>query len=112
MFNSAALTPAERRRELAHKAHQCARWLRINGFEVIAIAGGVRMPRVIIQQHPLCNTLDGVAQAYERTRMGEARYHFVLRFDCMVQWPAVAESLEIPRRNFFQRLCFFLRRPI
>lgn len=82
------VTNAALRREIAHKAHQCARWLRINGFEVLTVKGGVCLPRVIIKPHPLCHTLDGVAQAYERTCKGERRYSFAVRFDCMVEWEA------------------------
>lgn len=83
-----ALTPAERRSELAHKAHQCARWLRINGFEVIAVLGGVRQPRIQVGTSPLCDLLDGAADAYERTLRGERRYRYAVRFDCMVEWEA------------------------
>jgi hypothetical protein len=76
------------RRQIAQQAHQCARWLRVNGFEVMAVLGGLRQPRVVIKSSPLCNTLDGVVQAYERTSKGERRYRYAVRFDCMIEWEA------------------------
>lgn len=77
---------AERRRELAQKAHQCARWLKVNGFEVIAVAGGMRQPRVLIKPDPLCDRLEGAVSAYERSPRGERHYRYAVRFDCMVEW--------------------------
>ena len=74
------------RRQIAQQAYQCARWLRINGFDVMAVLGGLRQPRVVIKPSPLCNALEGVVQAYERTAKGERRYHYVVRFECTVEW--------------------------
>lgn len=77
---------AELRRQIAAKAYQCARWLRANGFEVLAVMGGLRQPRVVIKPSPLCDRLDGVVAAYERGPYGERRYRYAVRFDCMVEW--------------------------
>lgn len=79
---------AELRRRIAARVHECSRWLRINGFKVIAVAGGLIQPRIIIQQGPLCDLLDGAADAYERTPSGARRYRYAVRFDCMVEWEA------------------------
>jgi hypothetical protein len=77
---------AELRRELASKAHQCAKWLRISGYKVIAVSGGLRQPRIVIEAEPLCDRLEGAVDGYERTAHGERRYRYVLRFDVMVEW--------------------------
>lgn len=77
---------AELRRQIAMKAYQCARWLQISGFEVLAVMGGLRQPRVIIKADPLCERLDGVVEAYERSLHGERRYRYAVRFGCMVEW--------------------------
>lgn len=77
---------AELRRQIATKAYQCARWLRANGFEVLAVMGGLRQPRVVIKAGPLCDRLDGVVAAFERGPCGERRYRYAVRFGCMVEW--------------------------
>ncbi len=77
---------AELRRQIAAKVQQCTRWLRISGYEVVEVAGGLRQPRVVIKHSPLCNRLEGAAEAYERTPRGGRRYRYVVRFDCMVEW--------------------------
>lgn len=84
-----ALFDSERRRAIARQAHQCARWLRVNGFEIIIIMGGTHLPRILVKPQPLCHTLDGVVQAFERTQKGERHYQFVTRFGCMVAWEGV-----------------------
>ncbi len=77
---------AELRRQIAAKVQQCTRWLRISGYEVVEVSGGPRQPRIVIKHSPLCNRLDGAAEAYERTPRGERRYRYAVRFDCMVEW--------------------------
>lgn len=77
---------ADLRRQIAMKAYQCASWLRVNGFEVLAVMGGLRQPRVVIRPSPLCEQLDGVVEAYERGPRGERRYQYAMRFGCMVEW--------------------------
>ncbi len=77
------------RRQIAEKAYQCARWLRINGFEVLAVLGGVRQPRVVIRPSTLCYQLEGAVDAFERSPRGERRYRYAVRFDCMIEWESV-----------------------
>ncbi len=74
------------RRKIALQASKCVTWLRVNGFEILVVLGGSFQPRIVIKPSSLCNMLDGVVQAYERTRHGERRYSYVSRFDCMVEW--------------------------
>lgn len=81
------ISNSERRRQIAHQAHQCAKWLRISGFEVMAVVGGLRQPRIFIKPDPkLCDMLEGVVDAFERTPRHECRFRYVVRFGCMVQW--------------------------
>lgn len=77
---------AERRRALARKAHQCACWCKASGFEVLAVMGGLRQPRVVIKPSPLCDELEGAVAAYERGVCGARRYRYAVRFGCMVEW--------------------------
>ncbi len=79
---------AELRREIAERVRICARWLRVNGFEIIAITGGLIQPRIIIKHSSkLCSTLEGVVQAFERTAGNSGRwYSYAVRFNCMIEW--------------------------
>jgi hypothetical protein len=81
---------AEKRREIASRVHQCSKWLRVQGFNVVAAVGGMHQAYVFIEYDELlCGKLEGVAEGFERTRMlGESRYHFVVRFGVVVRWEA------------------------
>lgn len=78
---------AEKRREIASRVYQCSKWLRIQGFNVVAAVGGVHQAHIFIEHDELlCSQLDGVTEGYERTRLGEFRFRFVVRFGVVVKW--------------------------
>lgn len=79
---------ADLRRRIAQQVYQCSRWLKVQGFEILRVAGGVIQPRIVIKHSPLCASLEGAVDAYERTPHGERRYRYAVRFDCMVEWEA------------------------
>lgn len=80
-------SPAERV-TVAKATDSCVRWLKVQGFEVLYMQKGLRLPRVIIRPSPLCDSLDGAVHRYERGMYGERRYWFAIRFDCEVRWVA------------------------
>lgn len=71
---------------LAEQADSCVRWLKRQGFSVIGVQKGHACTRITIRQSPLCEKLEGVVSAYERTRYGERRYSFVYRMGFEVRW--------------------------
>lgn len=77
---------AEFRRRIAQQVHQCSRWLKVQGFEILRVAGGFCQPRIIIKPGPLCGRLEGAVEAYERGPCGERRYRYAVRFGCLVEW--------------------------
>lgn len=79
---------ADLRRRIAQQVYQCSRWLRVQGFEILRVAGGVIQPRIVIKHSQLCASLEGAVDAYERNPHGERRYRYAVRFDCMVEWEA------------------------
>lgn len=83
---------AELRRRLAQRVYQCSQWLRVSKFEILRVAGGFCQPRIVIKPSPLCAKLDGTVDAYERTRHGERRYRYAVRFGCMVEWEGDAQQ--------------------
>lgn len=80
------MSPAERRRSIAERADSCAKWLKVQGFDVLRIEPGSCGPRVIIKASPLCKKLEGAVAAFCRTKSGEQRFFFAYRFDCEVRW--------------------------
>lgn len=65
---------------------RCVAWLKVSGYEVLAVQQGPRQPRVHIRPEPLCGALDGAIAHYERGAAGERRYKSVMRFGCEVRW--------------------------
>lgn len=88
VFNAAArrIHHAELRRRIAQQVHQCSQWLRVQGYEILRVEGGFCQPRIVIKPSPLCDQLDGAADAFERTRHGACHYRYAVRFGCMVTW--------------------------
>ena len=69
--------------EIAQRVDQCAKWLKINGFEV---QGVERCGRIHIRTSPLCEQLEGAIAGFSRGPRGVQRYKTVIRFDCEVRW--------------------------
>jgi hypothetical protein len=78
-----AQTFVEQRRLIAARADHCVRWLKSQGFEVIAVCSG---SRIIVRHTPECDALEGAVSGYQRTVRGEIRYRFAIRFDCEIRW--------------------------
>lgn len=74
------------RANLFGRIHRCIEWLRVSGYEVLAVQQGPRHPRVHIKPDPLCAALEGAIAHYERGAAGERRYKSVMRFNCEVRW--------------------------
>src|SRR5665647_3375892 len=47
--------------EVAASADYCVRWLKSQGFEVLAVSDG---PRILVRSGPLCDRLEGAVQGY------------------------------------------------
>lgn len=88
------ISNSERRRQIASQAHQCTKWLRISGFEVVSVCYGRFIPHIVIKSCELCDTLEGAADAYEQTPSGTRHYRYVLRFDARVEWEVMPEPIE------------------
>lgn len=65
---------------------RCVQWLKVQGFDVLAVQQGPRVPRVHIKPGPLCDKLEGAIAHYERSAAGERRYKVVVRLGCEVRW--------------------------
>lgn len=71
---------------LSQDADRCRKWLKDQGFEVLAVEKGKRNPRLTIRTSPLCGQLEGAVRMYERSTSGERRYWVAIRFGCEVRW--------------------------
>lgn len=69
--------------EVAAQADYCVRWLKSQGFDVLAVSDG---PRILVRSGPLCDRLEGAVQGYSRGPKGVERYKAVIRHDCEVRW--------------------------
>lgn len=76
--------------EIAKKSDRCVTWLKVNGFEVLAVESS----RIIIKPSPLCDLLEGVVDGFVRTRKGEQRFKMVSRWDCTVVWDVTLPKAE------------------
>lgn len=102
------ISNSERRRQIASQAHQCAKWLRISGFEVVSVCHGLFIPRIVIKHNPaLCDTLEGIADAYERTPSETRHFRYVLRFDVRVEWEVAPEPIQ--RSTWVERVTGILK---
>lgn len=79
-------TPKQQRFEVAEQANRCVKWLKIQGFEVLRVQKGQRVPLITIRTCPLCDQLEGAIAVYERSLKGAQRYKKVMRLDCEVRW--------------------------
>ncbi len=68
---------------VAAQADYCVRWLKAQGFEVLAITLG---PRILVRYSPLCDQFEGAIEGYSRGPKGVERYKSVIRHDCEVRW--------------------------
>lgn len=78
--------------QIAHAADRCVKWLRAQGFEVLAVQAAhlYRNPRITVRACPLCERLEGAVHRYDRTTHNgakiERRYWVAIRFGCEVRW--------------------------
>ena len=85
--NSTFSPAAARRLWIAGQADYCARWLKVQGLEVLLVEKGTRTPpRIHVRYSPLCDRIEGAVMVYERSVQGERRYKSVMRFGCEVRW--------------------------
>lgn len=73
----------EQRRRIAEQADFCVRWLKAQGFDVLAVSDG---PRILVRYSHLCDQLEGAVEGYSRGPKGSERYKCVIRHECEVRW--------------------------
>jgi hypothetical protein len=78
--------------DIARKADQCAKWLKVNGFVVLCIEREHDMPHITVRYSPLCEELEGAVDGYSRIGKGSRYYRSVIRFDCEVRWDNIVNQ--------------------
>lgn len=76
-------------------AERCVKWLRANGYTVLSVQAGGRVPHIEIAATKLCDKLDGACYLTER-RAGQAvqRGWVALRFGCEIRWASTDSATE------------------
>jgi hypothetical protein len=69
----------------------------------VSVGYGQHLPRIVIKSGELCDTLEGAADAYERTPGGKRYYRYVLRFDVQIEWSVAPEFM--PQQGWVRRVC-------
>ncbi len=78
--------------QLAQVADYCVRWLKSQGIKVKRVEGDNQQPRIIVKHNALCERLEGITLAYERSQYGERRFGWVFRFGCQIKWAVPAQN--------------------
>lgn len=71
---------------LAAAADQCARWLKVQGLQVLHVAARAGQPCLTVRYNELCERFEDAVHCYERSNRKERRYAYVQRFGCIVEW--------------------------
>ena len=94
------------RLDAIEQADYCAKWLKAQGLEVLAVIKGPVTPIIIIRNSELCKDFEGQVQAYESGQRGAKRYRFVMRYGCEVRWADHVEACPRATPNLAR---FFLK---